>query len=335
VHPCAPESLRIAQPAGDRCRSCRARGQHARSRHRREVPDHRRHRHVLEEGLPDLGRGQVLTLQRFPGQSVLADERGRLPGRARRLGADEALDERRQSIGVAAADDPVEEPSVVGAHLERRVSGADAGSRVCEPQEVSVRHSVPLPVLHRLVGERVHRLRRVPATHRPPERAAPAAEALDEGRELEEMRARARDPRQCVERRTPRCVVAEARGHRQGEERRIVLGRPALRADADDLFDRPQAVLGEAVLDRAGVLTRQCRLGGVVAAAFRAEDEEATQSRPGVDLPGVAACGVRNLTRARQRRRLGRPPRAQGLEVGHLTPPFRVCCCGRVVAGRI
>ena len=180
VHARTAETLRVAELRDHLRGAVRARREHADSRHRRQVADQRRHRHVVEQRLPDLGRGQVLRLERLARQAVLADERRGLPRRRRRLGADEALDEARQTVGLAAADDPLEQTSVLGRDVERRVAGADATRRVREPEQVAVRDALAPAVLDRLIGERVHRLRRVPAADRAAQRAAPAAEALDE-----------------------------------------------------------------------------------------------------------------------------------------------------------
>jgi hypothetical protein len=147
----------------------------------------------------------VRRLQRLARQPVLADERCRLPCRLRTLSANEALDETRQSISLSAADDPLEQASVLVRDVERRVAGADTTGRMGQAEEVTMGHSRPLAILDRLVGECVDRLRCVPAADRPTERATPAPEALDEQGELEQVRAGSRHPRQRVERR-PACV---------------------------------------------------------------------------------------------------------------------------------
>ena len=160
---------------------------------------------------------------------------------------------------LAAADDPLEQARVLTRHVERRVAGAHALGRVRQPQQVAVRHALAPAVLDRLVRERVRRLSGVPAADRPPQRAAPAAEALDEGRELEQVRAGSADQRQRVERRLPRRLVAEACCHREREDRRVVLRCAAVPAHADDLRDRARAVLREAARDRRRVLAGERR----------------------------------------------------------------------------
>jgi hypothetical protein len=114
---------------------------------------------------------------------------------------------------------------------------------VRQPEQVAVRYALALAVLDRLVGERVNRLRGVPAAHRPPPRAAPAADALDERRELEQVRARARHLRQRVERRPARCLVLRTRGKRESEQGRVVLRRatPWLTRTISSTVRRPSA----------------------------------------------------------------------------------------------
>ncbi len=264
----------------------------------------------------------MLRLERLTRQPVLAHERGRPLGRLRRLSRDEPVDHARQAVRNGAADDPLEQRLVLRRDRERRVTGRHLARRVREPQEVAVGHAVTLAVLDRLVGERVNRSAGVPAAHRPAQRTPPAAELLDERRELEQMRARASDPRERFERRSTGRLIAEAGGHRQREQCRVVLRRPTLLADARDFGDRARTVLADAALDRLRVLARQRELAGVVATALGTEDEEAAQPRPIIDLPGEAARGVGHLARSGDRIALRHAPRAEALQIRHLTPPF-------------
>ncbi len=263
------------------------------------------------------GDDEVLALQRLPGEAVLADELGRPSGVLGLLGQNEALDDSRQAVRVTTTGDPLEQPRMLVRDAERRVAGTHRAGRMREPQQVAVRHALPLPVLDRLVRERVDGLVRIPGADRTTQRAAPAAEALDELRELEQVRARPCHARQSVERRLSGPLVIAARCHREGEERRIVLRRAACLADAHDLSDRAWAVRGEAALDGERVLTRQLPLAGVVAAALGAEDEEPAQSSPVVDRPGEAARAVRDLGRARKRDALGDPSCSVLAQVAH------------------
>jgi hypothetical protein len=216
-----------------------------------------------------------------------------------------------------------------GVAVSRGIARGHVRRRVRQPQQVAVGDALAPAVLDRLVGERLHRLGGVPAADRSAQRAAPAAETLDERREPEHVRAGARHPWQRREGRLPRHLVAEAGRHRQREDRRIVLRRPALVADAHDLGHRARPVLGQAALDRLRVLARERPPRGVVGAALRAEDQEAAQPRPVVDRPGEAPRAVRHLARARDRHALRHAPRAVPRQVGHLPPPFSLCAsCG-------
>src|SRR3954451_20650058 len=134
------------------------------------------------------------------------------------------------------------------------------------------------------------------------------------------MRARARNLWQSRERGTPSLDVTNARCVRERVQRRIVLRRPTLGRDTDDLGDRTLAVLLDSLLDRLRVLARELPLRCVVRAALRAEHEEAAQPRPHIDRPGVTAGRVRSL--ALQRNPLRHAARAMTLQVRHLAPPF-------------
>jgi hypothetical protein len=142
---------------------------------------------------------------------VLANERRGLLRRRRLLGKDEALDPGRQAVGRAAADDPPEQASVLVRAVELRIARADATRRMGQAEEVAVRDALAPAVLDRLTRESVDGLGRVPAADRATKRAAPAAEALHEQGELEQVRARSRDLRQRGERRTAPLHVAETR----------------------------------------------------------------------------------------------------------------------------
>ena len=144
--------------------------------------------------------------------------------------------------------------------VERRVAGADAARRVGEAEQVAVRHALALAVLDRLVGERVR-----PAAPRTSGRPRAGASGPSRGSPRRTSRTgtgacRCGHLRQRLERRLPRRLVAETRGEREREQRRVVLRRAARLADRDDLGDRAQAVAREAPLDRLRVLARQLPL---------------------------------------------------------------------------
>jgi hypothetical protein len=100
--------------------------------------------------------------------------------------------------------------------------------RVRETQEVAVRPAVALAVLDGLVGERVDVLALIPRADRAAQPAAPAAELLDVGGEVEQVRADAADVGERVERGATGLLVAVRGGQREREDRRVVLRRAAL-----------------------------------------------------------------------------------------------------------
>jgi hypothetical protein len=295
VDPRLAEPLGVGDPLEHGRRAGAARSHHADSRQRRQAPDRRRHRHVLEQGLPHRGVAEVLGPDRLAREAVLAHQARGRRGIRRLLRADEALDDARQALGASTAHDPLEQPLVVPADRELRVAGAHIRAGVGEPQHVAVRHALALAVLHRLEGDVAHRLVRVPAGDATAQPAAPAAEALHELDELEQVGRRPRHPRQRVERRAPRLVVAEPGGHRECEHGRVVLRRAARLAHGRDLGDRARAVLVHAVLEDGRVLARELPLLRVEAPALAAEDQEPAQPGPGVDLPDEAASAAQRL----------------------------------------
>jgi hypothetical protein len=258
---------------------------------------------------------------RLAWQAVVAHESRRPLRRVGRLGEREALDDPRQAVRLAAADDPLEQAQMLVAELHRRVAGAHAHRRVRQAEQIAVGHALAPAVLDRLVGERLGRAVAIPRAHGAAQGAAPTAEALDEGRELEQVRRRAADACERREGGLPCRLVAGACCHRQREDRRVVLRCAAGVAHRDDLVDRPRAVRVDAALDCRCVLTGELPLARVEGAALRAEDQEAAEAGPVVDGPREAAGAVRGLVGARDRSRLGHP--SQALEIRHVdTPPF-------------
>ena len=229
-------------------------------------------------------RAEVLGRERLARQAVLADERGRLGRASSRAWARPkpstiARQARRCS---PVADDPLEQPAVLVGHVERRVAGADPARRVGEPQQVAVRPAVALPVLDRLVGERVGRRVGVPA--RRPRGAAPRPQPRKPStnvRELEQVRAGAADLRQRGERRLARGLVADAGRHaraRRGPGRSSARGPPRLtRDDRGDRARRRRPAMQRST--RLGVLAGQLPLAGVVAAALASRGSGSGRSR--------------------------------------------------------
>src|SRR4051812_40332997 len=116
-------------------------------------------------GLDRLAREPELTYQ-------TRGSRGRLRG----LSPGEALDQARQAGGVAAADDPFEQSCMLFRDVDRRVPRCRPSRRMRESQQVAMRHTITLPVLHGLVRETLDRLRGIPVGDCAPQSAAPAAE---------------------------------------------------------------------------------------------------------------------------------------------------------------
>src|SRR5262249_60499669 len=119
--------------------------------------------------------GQVTRPERLARQTVLADERRSLTRRRRLLCPDEALDQRRQSLGPAATHDPLEQASVLVRDVEFRVPRADASARVGQAEQVAVRATRARAARYPLVGGRVDRPGGGPAAPRPAGRRAPPA----------------------------------------------------------------------------------------------------------------------------------------------------------------
>ena len=194
-----------------------------------------------------------------------------------------------------------------------------------------MRHTLPLAVLDRLVRERLDALLCVPPTHRPPQRAAPAAEALDERRELEEVRAGSAHARERGERCPARRLVASSlrpSRARRSPGRSSAPAPPRSHATISSTARTPS--WREAPLDRLRVRRRELALGRVVAAALRTEDEEAVELRPCIDGPREAARRVCPL--ARQRCRLRRRAACANRFRYDIEPPFG--CAGGARARR-
>jgi hypothetical protein len=197
----------------------------------------------------------------------------------------------------------------------------------------AVRPAVPLAILHQLIRQAIDRLRQIPGADGPPQRPAPAARALHEFGEREQMRARARHLRQCRQSRPPRRQIRRRCRQREGEQRRVVLRRAAGLADLNDARHRPLAVHRDGAQHRRGVLTRQHAIAGIVAAAFGPEDQEAVQPLPVIDREGVAAGRVRHGVGDRTHlRRDSRERAREDVQVIRHGPPRKRESGGRVFA---
>ena len=122
------------------------------------------------------------------------------------LSAFESFDDRRYGID-GAADDVVEQSTTFGV----------LGDRVGKAQQITVRPSVPLPVLHCLVGDLIDRRGEVPVAHRAAKTTPPPAELLNVASEQEQMRAGARHVRQCLKGCRAAGVIAQGGRGRQSK----------------------------------------------------------------------------------------------------------------------
>jgi hypothetical protein len=109
---------------------------------------------------------------------------------------------------------------------------------------------------------------------------------------------------------------------RECENGRIVLRRAARIADLNDAVHDANTICLDAADERVVVLLHEIAFADVIRAAFSAEDQEAIEPRPVIDLPRVTVVGVANLARARDRLRLRRNTAVEKLCVinGHISP---------------
>ncbi|MNS50957.1 hypothetical protein D3C72_836190 [compost metagenome] len=318
MQPGLPDAGLVVEPLHHDLGRGRAGRQQTHPRHGGQVADHRLHRHLLEERLPHGRLGEP-----FRGQGLAREPRGLdqsddLVRRLGRLGRPVRLQEGHRGDlgrGRILLGDPLVEGAV---RLGDRLG-------VSKPQGVAVAPAVALLILDELVRQRVRVFRVVPVADGAAHAAAPATEAFDVAQEVEQVRADAGHVGQGLEGRGADLRVAHAGAHREDEERGVVLGGAAGLADLDHPRHDPQAVRIDAFAHRLGGLDGERLLADVVAAALGAEDQEAIQSGPDVQLPGEAAGGVRHLSAAGDRLGLRREAEVDVLEeVLHRGPPSAV-----------
>ena len=124
------------------------------------------------------------------------------------------------------------------------------------------------------------------------------------------MGARPGDFGQSRESHLPGRVLRSRRGQSQGEQGRLLSGRPRGRADLDDLGDGPLPIGGEAPLHGTGVLECQRLARHVVRPGIRAEHKKPLKPGPVVDRKGIATGVVRDLAGKRLGLRCGSVPGA-------------------------
>jgi len=347
VHLGAPQPLGIGQPLVDQFLGIGEGLEQTHLREVAEIPDHRRHGHLLEQRLPDFGPVEGFGGQGFPGEPVGGDEfdqfldRGlvgfgehRLRLRLRRVHVDE-LD----GDGLFGGPDEV----------ERLVAGGDGGFRpfgflflrgpaeeltldfrlghgLGEPQDVLHRPPFPLLVFHELEGERLGLLPLEPELDGLLQPPTPTPEPVDGVDELEELRARFEGGGNRGEGRLPGGVVALRGGEREDEDPDVGLGSPAGLEHLDGLRDDLEAILLEQKEDQVGVFGRQLLFGDVEGTALGTEDQEPFQLLPFVELEDEAPGVVLDHVPAGDGETLGGLGRVEARE-GLLDVVFHVLWC--------
>src|ERR1051326_7114541 len=144
-----------------------------------------------------------------------------------------------------------------------------------------------LLILYCLVGAVVRAAFHVPTRNGVAEPATPATHCVHVFSEVEQVRADAADlaqARECVSLRL--CLTVSCH-EGKSEDGRIVLRRATRIADFHDAIDGANTVRLDAAHDRVMVLLHEIAFGDVIGAAFGAEDEEAVEASPVLDLPRV------------------------------------------------
>ena len=193
------------------------------------------------------------------------------------------------------------------------------GLRMRQAEQVAMRPTIALLILHDLAGQVVGLAADIPAAHGVAQTAAPTAQGINILREVEQVRA---DPADLAEVLESQCLGfgAAVCGHQcEGKDGRIILRRATAVADLDDAVHGAHAVRLNAADEGVVVLLHEIRLTDVIGSALGAEDQEAVEAGPVIDLPVIASGGVAHLGRAGDRLRLRRDAAVEqfGLVEGH------------------
>ena len=156
------------------------------------------------------------------------------------------------------------------------------------------------------------------------QRRAPPAELLGVTREQEQLGPGARHPRQCRQCGPATVDVVDRGRDRQGEQRRIDLGRPPGLGDRDDPLYQADRIGGGHPQHGLGGIPGQLVIAGVVRAAVGTQREEPVHARPVVDGEGVAAGGIGHLLGCGGLR-LPRPAQVDRLQDVHRGYSSRPC----------
>ncbi len=256
----------------------------------------------VQQLLPDLPSVQGLRGQHLPAEAVVSSVVLEEAQRLLRLGLQplevghhlrQLLLLRSWALVLVLAHRPEEEG------LALRVLLRDA--RVSEAERVTVGVPFAAPVLDHLVGKRFERAVKVPAGNRLPEEPTPAPELPDVRQEQEQVGAR---PNNVVELLHHLAAGLLRRVGDQGREREegglLAVGQ-ALDGDVTDGVEEELRLLLRHLGDELGVVLGQLVLADIVGAAFRPEDEEATDAGLRGHLEGVASRVVLDLLRAGRR----------------------------------
>jgi len=255
--------------------------------HLAEVADHGRHRHVLEQRLPNLDAVQRLGRDRLTRQVMLGDELNQAL-LVRLLGVLEGRDDFRQALQAGGlvgllnqntldlALDGVRPARQEGVHALEHPTKDGLPSRatrlrVRQPEQVRVGPAVALLILDRLIRQSVSLLV-IPPANRMAEAATPAAHGVDVFSEVEQVRSDAADRRNGLVSSLLDLLDTVDRSEGQGKDRRVVLVGAARRRDFRDHLDGADAVRLQALDDRVVRLLDQVALLDVVSAALGTED---------------------------------------------------------------
>jgi hypothetical protein len=228
----ALERRLVAQLADDQTLGVAEWSQQTEARHLAEVADHRRHRHAFEQGFPHNDFIEPLRWDGFARQVELVDELHDFARAGSALGLLEGFDELRQCADRAILGDTVFTANLAlhFAFTQRIRAGQQPAEHrfvlgrrslwVSEAEQVAVRPTIALLILHRLVREIIGTAVNIPVANGVAQTTAPTAHGIHVFGEVEQVRANAADLVQVRKRVRLRlaspCVTASARAKMAG-----------------------------------------------------------------------------------------------------------------------